>query len=106
LLGMTAALPACTHPAVAPKPFAFQERENTVRDWVTVGRTIADSMADRGLLTARMRHPAAGPPVPPGRYYVNLIRPGIPFLKEVAEALKIEILARGSTISTTPADSM
>ncbi len=108
VVGLAVALAGCTQPAVAPKAPAFQERENKVRDWAAVGRAIADSMADRRLLTARTMHPqpAATSPVPPGRYYVNLIRPGIPFLREVGDALKTEILTRGSAVSTTPADSM
>lgn len=108
MLGLAAVLAGCTHPAVTPKPPASQARENTVRDWQDVGRAIADRMAARRLLTARfdMQPQTQQPPVPPGRYFINVIRPSVPFLREVADALRSEILARGSSVATTPADAL
>lgn len=106
VVGIIAAISGCARPGVVPKPFALQERENAARDWHAVGVAIADNMADRRLLPARPMHPVAGLPVPPGRYYINLLRPTIPFLREVRDSLKADIIARGGAVSTTPADSL
>ena len=100
------ALGACAQPAVAPKEFAFQSGENTARDWNDVAIHIADSMSQRGLLAPapNAQMPSAAP-VGYGRFFISVNAPGSTFLHEVRAGLQSEILARGGTISRSPADA-
>jgi len=97
----------CIRPAVAPKPLAFQESENTVRDWNTVATRIADEMSKRGLLSSPASSETSaisGAPTS-GLFFVNVLAPGSTFLHEVRGALQSEILARGGRVSRSPANA-
>ena len=100
-------LSGCARPAVVPKPFAFQERENALRDWELISTKIADSLSDHGLLPP---HDPGKPPAPPilmpGQFYVHVQAPLSTFLRQVADALEAEILARGGQVSRSPANSI
>jgi hypothetical protein len=98
----------CTQPAVAPKAPSFQASENTVRDWNTVAGRIADLMSERGYLAPPV---VPNVPTPPthasyGAFFVNVVAPGSTFLHEVRAGLQTEILARGGTVSRSPADAV
>jgi hypothetical protein len=100
-------LAGCARPAVVPKPFAFQERENALRDWTLISTKIADSLSDHGLLPP---HDPGKPPAPPimipGPFYVHVQAPLSTFLRQVADALESEVLARGGQVSRSPANSI
>ena len=100
-------LGACSQPAVAPKELAFQENENTARDWNVVARRIADLMTQRGLLPppVYLQSAASAQPASYGRFFINVEAPGSTFLHEVQVGLQSEILARGGTVSRSPADA-
>jgi hypothetical protein len=102
---MVAALGACTQPAVAPKAPAFQESENTARDWVTVAQQIAGSLSQRGFLPSPVM-PGSEPPPPRPPIFVQVDAPGSTFLQEVRQGLQDEILRRGGTLSRMPANSV
>ena len=97
----------CTQPAVAPKAPSFQASENTARDWNTVAGRIANLMSERGYLAppANLKMPTPQTPVSYGRFFVNVVAPGSTFLHEVRAGLQTEILARGGTVSRSPADA-
>ena len=60
LLAATCLLASCNQPAVTPKPPAFQNSENTVRDWNNVAHRIADRMAELGYLPDPLHPPTPG----------------------------------------------
>jgi hypothetical protein len=95
----------CARPAVVPKPFAFQERENSLRDWTLISTKIADSLSDHGLLPPHdPGKPQSAPIMPPGPFYVHTQAPLSTFLKQVADGLESEILKRGGQVSRSPAN--
>jgi len=94
----------CTRPAVTPKPPGFQDKANSVRDWDDVARQIADGMMQRGLLPDPLRPQSATPFRYP--YYINLSAPDSPFLHQVREALRGDILASGGTVALSPVGAM
>jgi len=106
IIAIACTLAGCTQPAVAPKAPAFQESENTVRDWRTVAQQIATALTARGFLA----DPLAISPAPAelSRYplFVQVTAPGSTFLHEVRNALEQEILHRGGTLSRSPANSI
>ena len=90
---------ACTRPAVAPKPLAFQQSADALRDWQAVAQQIALDMQRDGFLPDPLRPTAAAPRQP---YYVASTTPPSQFLQEVAQSLKGEILAHGGAVARTP----
>lgn len=88
-------LSACTRPAVAPKPLAFQESADALRDWEGGAKQIALDMAHAGLLPDP-GNPAA-PVTPAWRtpFYVNVVTRYSQFLREVGQSLEAEILRQG-----------
>lgn len=101
-LALALSLSGCSQPAVAPKPFAFQDSALTVRDWDTVAQRIASGLAERGFVPnlpppGQVAVPTAMHPI-----YVQILAPGSTFLHEVREALQSEILKRGGLLARTP----
>lgn len=89
----------CTRPAVALNPPGFQKEAYALRDWEDVAQHIANDMQHDGFLPNPIQ-----PNAPPPRwaYYVNVTTPHSQFLREVADSLKGDILARGGAVSSTP----
>jgi hypothetical protein len=102
LLAATCLLASCNQPAVTPKPPAFQNSENTVRDWNNVAHQIADRMAELGYLPDAMHPPAPGAP-PPWPIFIREQAPDSAFIHAVAGELTATVLRRGGTIARTPA---
>jgi len=103
---ITCLLAGCNQPAVTPKPPAFQNSENTVRDWNDVASRIAAEMASLGLLPAIGPSQSSQPPNPvaPLRpVFVRVQAPDSAFVAAVASELESDILRRGGTVSRTPA---
>jgi hypothetical protein len=95
-----ALLSACTQPAVAPKPPAFQESAVTVRDWDRVASHIASDMERSGLLPGTTASP--GQALAPKAYYIHAVSNGSAFLNSVRDALTSEILSRGGSVAALP----
>jgi hypothetical protein len=95
-------LGGCNQPAVSLKPPAFQNSENTVRDWNDVAHQIAEEMTVRGLLPAPITTPGQrAAPVKP--VFVRAQAPGSAFIRQVETELEADILLRGGTVARTPA---
>ena len=90
---------ACTRPAVAPKPLAFQQSADALRDWQAVAKQIALDMQRDGFLPGRLQSSAAAPRQP---YYIHVATARSQFLHEVAQSLKGEVLAHGGAVARTP----
>lgn len=88
----------CTRPAVAPKPPAFQQSAEALRDWQTVAKQIALDMQRDGFLP----NPAQPGAAPRPAYYVHTETPNSQFLQEVAQSLQAEILAHGGAVARSP----
>lgn len=95
VLGAAALVGGCNQPAVALKPFAFQESANTFRDWDRVAHRIATEMVVRGLL------PGDGMLFP--QLYIHLVRPDATFLREASHQLQSDILHAGGQVARSPA---
>lgn len=89
----------CTRPAVALHPPAFQQEAYALRDWETVARHIAVDMQRDGFLPGPARASATRSR---RAYFIRVRTPHSKFLREVAESLKGDILARGGAVSSTP----
>jgi hypothetical protein len=95
-------LGGCNQPAVTLKPAAFQNSENTVRDWNDVAHQIAAEMTARGLLPAPVTTPGQrAAPVKP--VFIRVQAPGSAFIRQVGTELEADILLRGGTVARTPA---
>jgi hypothetical protein len=101
---VTCLLTGCNQPAVTPKPPAFQNSENTVRDWNNIAARITDQMAALGLLDSPGQH-VTNLVVPPRPVFVRVQAPDSMFLREVANELESDILQTGARISLTPNDA-
>jgi len=95
-------LGGCNQPAVSLKPPAFQNSENTVRDWNDVAHQIADEMTVRGLLPAPATTPGQRA-VPVKPVFIRAQAPGSAFIRQVGIELEADILLRGGTVARTPA---
>lgn len=89
----------CTRPAVALNPPGFQKEAYALRDWEDVAQHIANDMQRDGFLPDPA-HPGRTPPR--WAYYIAVKTPHSQFLREVADSLKGDILARGGAVSSTP----
>lgn len=110
LLAATCLLAGCNQPAVTPKPPAFQDSENTVRDWDQVATRIADGMAAQGYLPTPVQPGAVAPATPSPVFiqrpvFIRLQAPDSAFVRSVAESLRTEVLQRGGTLARTPAEA-
>src|SRR4051812_38731565 len=94
---------ACNQPAVSLKPPAFQDSENTVRDWQSIGHTITTGMAARGLIPSAPMQPQSASPAVTRPVHVRVESPESPFLKEVANQIEADVLQRGGTTARPPA---
>ncbi|MEJ0016667.1 MAG: hypothetical protein WDN25_08885 [Acetobacteraceae bacterium] len=92
---------ACTRPAVTPKPPGFQDQADALRDWMKVAGHIADDMTRYGFLPDPASQ-AAFPTANGAPYYIYVSNEKSPFLHEVAQSLKAEILRRGGAVARSP----
>ena len=100
----TVLLSACNQPAVSLKAPAFQDSENTLRDWDAVAHRITAEMAASGLLTVPATPQTPTPP-PPRPIYVRVQAPDSAFLQEVAGEIEADVLRRGGTVSRSVPDA-
>ena len=97
-IAIASLLAGCSRPAVAPKPPAFQQSAEALRDWQAVAKQIALDMQRDGFLPS----PSQPASVPRPPYYVRVARSDSQFLREVAESLNAEILSHGGAVSSVP----
>ena len=94
LSAATCLLTGCNQPAVTLKPPAFQNSENTVRDWNDVADRIAAQMAAMGYLSAPGQPEAANAP-PPTPVFIRVQAPDSAFIRAVADELTDDVLHSG-----------
>jgi len=82
--------------------WAEQDRATNVQDWHRMAQKIADAMQARGLLAgAPVMSPSEVHSVPvPQRFYVGSEQ-NTPFVRELGQALKTEILQRGGSLAAS-----
>ena len=99
-------LAGCNQPAVTPKPPAFQNSENTVRDWNNVADRIADQMTALGYLPAPVVQGQPVPTEPALRFapiFIRVQAPDSAFVRGVADQLAADVLHSGAELARTPA---
>jgi len=101
-MAATCLLAGCNQPAVTLKPPAFQNSENTVRDWNDVADRIAAQLSTLGYLPGpgRPQGPDVMPPMP---IFIRAQAPDSAFVRAVADKLTDDVLHSGGTIARTPA---
>ncbi len=101
LAAATCLLAGCNQPAVTLKQPAFQNSENTVRDWNDVADRIAAQMSTLGYLPGpgRPQGPDVMPPMP---VFIRAQAPDSAFIRAVADKLTDDVLRSGGTIARAP----
>lgn len=102
MAAVTCLLAGCNQPAVTLKPPAFQDSENTVRDWNDVAARIAAEMTARGYLPGPERPPTPDV-MPPMPVFIRVQAPDSAFVRAVADKLEDDVLRDGGTVARTPA---
>jgi hypothetical protein len=96
-------LAGCNQPAVTLKAPAFQNSENTVRDWNDVAHRIASEMAWLSLVPSYPTEQPQAADVPPtAPVYIRTQAVDSAFVQHVADELEADILMRGGKIARSP----